>query len=345
MRRVLVTGAGGYVGTVLVPMLLEAGYAVRALDRFFFGEDLLPEHPALERVKADLRRLEPAHLAGIDSVIDLAAISNDPSGEQFQEATRQINHLARARCAGMAKAAGVKRYILPSSASIYGWQAAGVICDETGSVNPLTIYARANRAAEEAVLPLADKGFCVVVLRQATLFGLSPRMRFDLAINGMTLGAWETGMLPLMRDGRQWRPMVHVRDAAEAQRFMLEAPAAAVNGRIFNVGAGEGNLQLGPLAERIRAVLPRAVEISWYGDPDGRSYRCAFERIERLGWRAARTVEDGVREIWQALEEGRVRRTPQTITLGWYQELIRWQRIVRAAEIEGAILDLPGTTG
>ena len=341
MTRVLVTGAGGYIGTMLVPMLLQAGYQVRALDRYFFGEHLLPDHPALERVMADTRLLQPEYLADVDHVIDLAAISNDPGGEQFKNATRQINHRARARCARLAKAAGVRRYILPSSCSVYGWHPADVVCDERSPVDPLTTYAKANRAAELEVLRLADAAFCVVVLRQATVHGFSPRMRFDLAINGMTWGAWKEGVLPLMRDGSQWRPMVHVADAAAAQLFMLEAPVGQVNSEIFNVGSDAGNCQLGPLAERLCQAAPRPVRIAWYGDPDHRSYRCAFARIEALGWQAQRTVEAGFLELWEALEHGRIDRTPETITLAWYQELIRWQRIIRAVELDGAILDLP----
>ncbi|MDF2781825.1 MAG: UDP-glucose 4-epimerase, partial [Geminicoccaceae bacterium] len=179
MERVLVTGAGGYIGTSLVPMLLAAGYKVRALDRFFFGRDLLPEHEQLERIQADSRRLEPAYFEGVDHVIDLVAISNDPSGELFQDATYQINHESRVHCATLAKAAGVKRYVLPSSCSIYGFQDPGVRCDEGYATNPLTTYAKANELAEQGVLPLADGRFCVVVLRQATVYGYSPRMRFD----------------------------------------------------------------------------------------------------------------------------------------------------------------------
>lgn len=338
-EKVLVTGGGGYIGTTLVPMLLDAGYQVRVIDRFFFGRELLPEHENLECIQEDVRFITPQHFEGIDHVIDLVAISNDPSGELFQDATYAINRDARVRTAKMAKEAGVKRYVLPSSCSIYGFQEPGVICDETFATNPLTTYARANEEAEHGVLPLADDNFVVVVLRQSTVYGYSPRMRFDLAINGMTYGAWNTGKLPLLRDGTQWRPMVHVSDTASAQIFMLTAPAEKVNGQLFNVGSAVNNYQLQPLAEEVAETLPNNVDIEWYGDPDHRSYQVNFAKIEALGWNATKVARDGALEIYEKLAAGELDKTPKTITLEWYKAITDSEQFANL-KMYGGFLDI-----
>jgi len=341
MSRILVTGGGGYIGTTLVPMLLDAGHDVRVLDRFFFGREKLVQRPGLEILVEDTRRIDATHLEGVDAVIDLAAISNDPSGELFQQATWAINHRARARCAQLAKQAGISRYILPSTCSVYGFQNAETIADEESPTNPLTTYAKANLSAEDDVLDLADDTFSVVVLRQATVFGYSPRMRFDLAINGMTFGAWQTGRLPLMRDGSQWRPMVHVRDTASAMVHMLSADQKLVGGQIFNVGSEENVYQIGPLGELVAETVPGNVDIEWYGDPDHRSYRVSFDKIESTGWKAIRDARVGVAEIVEALERGDTDRTTETITLDWYKTLTRFHEILGEIEIDGHVMDLP----
>ena len=323
MRRVLVTGAGGYIGSTLVPLLLRAGYSVRALDRFFFGRHTLPQDDQLEVVEEDVRALAMEHLSDIDAVIDLASISNDPAGEEFRELTVQVNHLARLRCARLARQAGVRRYVLPSSCSVYGFQNSHTLCDEGHPINPLTTYACANAAAEGDVLRLADDSFTVVVLRQATAFGLSPRMRFDLAINGMTYGAWESRRIPVLRDGTQCRPMAHVTDLARALQLMLEVDKDVINGQVFNVGSNEANYEIASMAAEITAALPVEVQIEWYGDPDTRSYRVNFDRIANLGFQAQKSAVDGALEVYHALQAGRVRRTPETITLDWYRHISR----------------------
>jgi len=165
-------------------------------------------------------------------------------------------------------------------------------------------------------------------------------MRFDLAINGMTYGAWKTGVLPLMRDGTQWRPMLHVRDAAAAMCFVLGAEATAVNAQVFNVGANRNNYQVGPLAEIVISCLPKLIRVDWYGDPDVRSYRVSFDKIESLGFAAKYGAKEGALEVYQALESGALQKTAQTITLDWYKELTRWHQTIHEVEMYGGILSI-----
>lgn len=339
MNKILLTGAGGYIGSVMTELLLEAGYQVRALDRYFFGPTLsrLQTNPNLELVKADVRDFDPRLLEGIWAVIDLAALSNDPAGELDPETTLAINHRGRARVAQLAKERGVERYVLASSCSIYGFQDG--ILDETAPTNPLTTYAEANLKAEQSNLPLADDTFCVTALRQATVYGLSPRMRFDLAINGMTLGLWRDGKIPLLRDGTQWRPFVHVRDTSRAFLMVLEAPKEKVNGQIFNVGADEQNYQIMPLAQQVAEALGKPFAFEWYGLPDHRSYQVSFAKIKNtLGYAPRFTPADAAREIVAALEAGTVVPDDRTITLKWYKNLMEWQKIIREVELDGRIL-------
>lgn len=341
METVLVTGAGGYIGSVLVPKLLRKGYRVLAVDRYFFGEDTLQEHPALTMVREDTRRLTGEAFAGVDAVIDLVAISNDPSGEMFQRETYQINHLSRVNTARLAKEAGVKRYILPSSCSIYGFQGQETIVNETSKANPLTTYAKANELAEQDILPMADENYTVVVIRQATVYGYSPRMRFDLAVNLMTYDAWESGVICLNRDGTQWRPFVHIQDTTDAMCELLKAEPEKINAQIFNVGSTGNNYQLGRLAVEIAMALPMKVEIQWVGDPDHRSYRVNCDKIEQaIGWRALRTVSEGVLEVYDALVTGKVTKNERTVTLKWYQELSKWHKIVRQTEMYNGMIQL-----
>ena len=263
--KILVTGAAGYIGSVLVPKLVEKGHKVVAVDRFFFG-DTLPDNPEITKHSIDARDIPKELFVGIDAVIDLVAISNDPSGEKFTDATYEINFEARVRTAVLAKEMGVNRYILPSSCSIYGFQEEGVIAHEGSPTNPLTTYAKANEMAEKDILPMADDNFIVTIIRQATVYGYSRRMRFDLAVNGMTYGVWKDKELPLMRDGTQWRPMIHVNDTSDCQIFLLEQDIEKINGQIFNVGSDKNSYQLEDLAKRVVKTINPEIPIKWYGD-------------------------------------------------------------------------------
>jgi len=343
MKTVLVTGAAGYIGCVLVPKLLTQGYQVKAVDRFFFGQDKLQPHPNLLLIKEDSRHLNERHFIGVDFVIDLVAISNDPSGEQFAQATLEINHLSRARTTTLAKKHQATRYILPSSCSIYGCQQQTV--NEQSTTNPLTTYAKANELAEQASLALASSEFCVTIMRQATVFGFSPRMRFDLAINGMTYGAFQNGVLPLMRDGKQFRPMIHVEDTTDVMCLLLNVDSSLINRQIFNVGDNKLCYQIGELGQKVAATVGeltnRNIPIDWYGEPDHRSYLVSFDKINQtLGWHAKWDAVQGVSQIVNKLKSGELTKTTDTITLEWYQELVKWHKIIKDIELHGGIIDI-----
>jgi nucleoside-diphosphate-sugar epimerase len=318
-----VTGGAGYIGCVLTELLLAEGYRVTVLDRFFFGDTLehLRANPQLRLVKSDIRWFDASLLTGIDAVLDLAAISNDPAGQLDPAKTLAINFEGRARVCREAKAHGVKRYVLASSCSIYGFQDA--IIDETSPINPLTTYAEANFKAEQANLPLADATFTATAVRQATVYGLSSRMRFDLAINGMTLGLHTKGSIPILRDGKQWRPMVHLRDTSRAFIRVLQSDPAKVNGQIFNVGSDDQNFQIYPLAESLAAALGQKFAFTWYGEPDHRSYRVSFAKIRNsLGYATTYTPGDAAKEIVAALKAGTTAPTARTKTVDWYKHLL-----------------------
>ena len=337
--RVLVTGGAGYIGSVLVRMLLERGYDVTVLDRFFFGKDSLKDiADQIKIVKGDIRWVDESILDGVDVVMDLAALSNDPSGELNPDWTMEINYQGRVRIATLSKKKGVERYILASSCSIYGFQEG--ILDENSGVNPLTTYAKANHLAEQNVLPLADKNFTVTALRQATVYGFSYRMRFDLAINGMTLGFFKNGKIPIMRDGTQWRPFVHVKDTSKAFIMTMEADKELVNGQIFNVGSNDQNYQIFQLAKLIAESIGIPFKYEWYGSPDHRSYRVNFDKIHKtLEFTPDYTPREGAREIYSALKDGTLDPNDmRTITVKWYKHLLHMHDFLKEIELNGRLL-------
>jgi len=337
--KVLVTGGAGYIGSVLCRALIERGHGVVCLDRLFFGMDPLKDIADKVRVvKDDIRWFEPDVLNGIDAVCDLASLSNDPSGELEPQKTLDINHAGRVRVANLSKKYGVARYILASTCSVYGFQE-GLLTEESGT-NPLTTYARANVLAERDILPLADGKFCVTILRQATVYGLSWRMRFDLAINGMVLGFYKNNKIPIMRDGRQWRPFIHVKDASSAFVRALEADPSAVRGQVFNTGSNEQNIQIFDLAKVVAESIGLPFNYEWYGTPDNRSYRVSFDKIKKdLHLEPLYSPGDGAKEVYDALGNGRINPDDQrTITVKWYKHLLETQGFIKELEINGVIL-------
>jgi nucleoside-diphosphate-sugar epimerase len=334
-----VTGGAGYIGSVLTRTILERGHDVTCLDRLFFGTDSVKDvRDKITLIKDDVRWFKPEILNGVDAVLDLASLSNDPSGELDPQKTLEINHKGRVRVAALSKKHGVRKYVLASTCSVYGFQE-GTLTEQSG-LNPLTTYAKANMLAEKDILPLASKSFTVTALRQATVYGFSPRMRFDLAINGMVLGFFKNGKIPIMRDGKQWRPFVHVKDTSNAFIRVLESDTELVNGQIFNVGSDEQNVQVFDLANLVAEAIKLPFNYEWYGTPDKRSYKVSFDKIKRaLDYKTDYSPKKGAKEVYDALKAGKLNPDdPKTITVKWYRNLLEMQAFLKDIEVKGAVL-------
>jgi nucleoside-diphosphate-sugar epimerase len=301
--KVLVTGHHGYIGSVTLPLLQAAGHDVTGLDtRFYRGCDLPPYGAAPNGLELDVRDVTPEHLAGHDAVVHLAALSNDPLGDLDPELTYEINFQATVALARTAKEAGVTRFVFASSCSMYG-AAADELVTEDAPLRPLTPYAESKVRSEEALNDLADGGFSPVSMRNATAYGVSPRLRLDIVLNNLVAWAYTTGAARILSDGTPWRPLVHVSDIASATAALLEAPHEAVHAQAFNVGREGENHQVRDLAEIVRAIVPgSSVELGGSSDPDPRSYRVDFSKLRsavpelKLRW----TARDGAQELYDA---------------------------------------------
>jgi len=303
--RVLVTGHLGYIGTVLTPLLVETGHQVFGLDsdlysRCTFG-DALSDTPGL---KKDIRDIDVKDLEGFQAVVHLAALSNDPLGNLNPELTYQINYRASVRLAQLARQAGVKRFLFSSSCSTYGAAGEELITEEA-EFNPVTPYGRSKALVERDLSQLANDDFSPTFLRNATAYGVSPRLRFDLVLNNLVAWALTTKRVYLKSDGTPWRPLVHVEDIARAFLVILESPREVVHNQVFNVGHTEENYRIRELAEIVAETVPGCrIEYAPDAGPDKRTYRVDCDKIARVlpafkpQWDARR----GAQELYEAYQ-------------------------------------------
>lgn len=305
--KVLITGTDGYIGSVLGPYLIRRGYDVTGLDTGFYragwlfnnGEMVYPSY-----INKDLREITLEDLEGFDAVVHLAELSNDPLGQLNPEITYKINHKGSVRIAELCKQAGIERFVYASSCSVYGVGNEEFKTEES-EVNPQTAYAECKTRVERDVSKLADENFSPTFLRNATAYGASPRMRFDIVLNNLSGLAWTTGIIKMISDGKPWRPLVHVRDISKAIACTLEAPTDVVRGEVFNVGDTEENFRVREIAEIVGDAFPGCKTTFGDSGGDNRSYRVSFDKINSHlpGFSCEYTAERGAEELYKVFKK------------------------------------------
>jgi nucleoside-diphosphate-sugar epimerase len=348
MRKVLVVGGAGYVGSVLCQELLERGYAVKVLDRLYYGDDgLKPIRDRVELVVDDMRTMEPILLNDVDAVVNVGGLSNDPTAEYNPRANVEMNTVATSNLAALCRERGIRRYLFASTCSVYDTgvdtDERDILQDEASELRPRAAYASSKFEAERRLLQMADDSFCPVILRKGTIFGFSPRMRYDLVVNTFVRDALASGYITLHYGGEMWRPLVDVRDAARAYITCLTTDEAAIRGQIFNVSYR--NFRISELALRVREALrevgvPTEIRTD-YTYRGVRSYRVRTAKAEQvLGLRAVVSVEDSVRDMVTKIRESGYAdfQNPRYYNIRWMKTLEEAERVIR---VTGSVFDAP----
>lgn len=342
--RVLITGHKGYIGTILTPMVLQAGHEVIGLDTDLystctFGQNIagVPKMVKVQEMTKDVRDVTAYDLEGFDAVMHLAGLSNDPLGDLNPKLTFEINHLASVNLARLSKQVGVSRYIFSSSCSNYG-AAGDNIIDESGAFNPVTPYGRSKVLVEQDVSKLADDDFHPTFLRNATAFGVSPRLRFDLVLNNLVAWACTTGRIYLKSDGSPWRPIVHIEDISRAFLAVLEAPIDVVHNEAFNVSRNDDNYRIRDLAEIVKKVVPDCrIEYAPDAGPDKRNYRVDGSKIlQKLpGFKPQWTAQKGAEELYQAFRDAGI--TPDDFEGPRFKRIAHIKAMLAGAKLEDSL--------
>jgi len=334
--RVFVTGVDGYIGAVLAPYLQARGMSLAGLDTGYYRDGCLytvnGSAASVTTLAKDLRAVTAADLAGCDAVVHLAELSNDPLAQNHPRVTHLINHQGSVNLAQLAVRAGIRRFVYTSSCSVYG-AGNGEFLDEDAAVNPQTAYAECKLLVERDLRAMAGVDFTPVLLRNATAYGPSPRMRFDIVINDLCALAWTTRRIAMTSDGSPWRPVVHVEDICEAIYRSLLAPADIVCGRVFNVGQTSENYRVRELAQIVADEFPGCSVSTGRPSGDTRSYRVSFERIHRelLGFHCRYTARAGVRQLHQLFE--RIQMTPETYRFRAFTRLRQLEHLQASGQI------------
>ncbi len=336
--RAFITGVDGYIGAVLAPYLLRRGIDVLGLDTGYYRDgwlysdnDRLPLTP--QTLHKDLRDVIAADLQGCDAMVHLAELSNDPLGQNNPRVTHEINHHGSVALATLAKQGGISRFVYASSCSVYG-AGTGEFLDEAAPVNPQTAYAQCKVLVETDLIAMAGKGFAPVFLRNATAFGPSPRMRFDVVINDLCALAWTTQRISMTSDGTPWRPVVHVEDICEAIYRSLIADEDAIRGKTFNVGQNSENYRVKELAQIVAKEFPGCTVTTGPVSGDNRSYRVNFDRIhsELPGFKCRHTARDGARQLHELFD--RIQMQPETYRFRAFTRLKQLQYLQATRQID-----------